>query len=174
MEQDTELVTVFRSPDHDAEAEAARIARLLSENGLDPVVCDDSTAGVVTGTCEVRLPAGQASRADAILAAHPKADQFDPADLDVSHDLDLVTVFKASSSASAEIEVMSIRAILEANDVDVVVVDNPMMPSLPIELRVAHADEERALIAMAEAQAAGPAAAEEAEQQSEEAGQNAG
>jgi hypothetical protein len=49
-----------------------------------------------------------------------------------------------------------------------------MMPNLPIELRVAHADEERALIAIAEAQAAGPAAAEEAEQQSEEAGQNAG
>jgi len=88
--------------------------------------------------------------------------------LDTSHNLDLVTVFQASSSATtAEIEIMSIKSVLEANGIGAVVMDNVMMPNLATEVRVARADEEKALIAIAEAQAAGPAAAEEAERESE-------
>jgi len=64
MEHEAELVTVFRSPDHEAEEEAGRIAALLRKNGLDPVLCDDSAPGVISGTWEVRVPSHQAGQAD--------------------------------------------------------------------------------------------------------------
>lgn len=77
-------------------------------------------------------------------------------------DLVLVTVF-ASDAITAEMEAMEVQAILEAHGIPVVNVAASVIPSLPVELRVAQEHAETALALIAEAQAAGPAAAEAAE-----------
>ena len=84
-----------------------------------------------------------------------------------SSDLDLVTVFEADG-ITAEMESMGIQSIQEANGIAAVTVGASVIPSLPFEVRVPKADLERALILIAEAQAAGPSAAEEAEQAGEQ------
>jgi hypothetical protein len=148
MENPAELVTVYQSPDDDAEFETGRIARLLNEQGLDAVICDESTPGVAMNTWEVRVPANQVARADDILATHPGADRFDPRELDTSHNLDLVTV----STVYTEAELVAEQAVLESEGIEAIVVGGSMMPNLPMEIRVPRADEERALRALAEAQ----------------------
>ncbi|MBI4874719.1 MAG: hypothetical protein HY822_08800 [Acidobacteria bacterium] len=82
-------------------------------------------------------------------------------------ELELVTVF-ASDAITAEMEAMEIQAILEANGIPVVNVAASVIPSLPVELRVAKEHAEQALAWIAEAQAAGPAAAEQAELEGEQ------
>lgn len=84
-----------------------------------------------------------------------------------SSDLDLVTVFD-SNGLTAEMETMEIQAILEANGIPAVTVSTSMIPSLPYEVRVPKEHAEQALILIAEAQAAGPSAADEAEQAGEQ------
>jgi hypothetical protein len=84
-----------------------------------------------------------------------------------SSDLDLVTVFEADG-ATGEMESMEVQAVLEANGIPAVTVGASVIPSLPFEVRVPKEHLERALIAIAEAQAAGPAAAEEAEKAGEQ------
>lgn len=79
-----------------------------------------------------------------------------------SHDLDLVTLF-SSSNTDAEMEVNQIRALLEASGIPAVVVGATAIPSLPFQVQVPRAALEAAQQALAEARAAGPAAAEEAE-----------
>ena len=67
----------------------------------------------------------------------------------------------------AEMEAMSLKAILDSNGIPAFVVGGSMMPNLPVQVRVASADEERAKAVIAEATAAGPEAADEAELQTE-------
>ncbi len=83
-----------------------------------------------------------------------------------SHDLDLVTVFQANGAAS-EMEVLSVQSLLQASGIDAMLVDSDMLPNLPGEVRVAreHATEAKRIIA--DALAAGPAGALEAEKQTE-------
>ncbi len=83
-----------------------------------------------------------------------------------SSDLDLVTVFEADG-ITAEMESMEVQAILEAAGIAAVTVGGGVIPSLPFEVRVPKEDAERALTLIAEAQAAGPSAADEAEQAGE-------
>lgn len=87
-------------------------------------------------------------------------------DGDPSHELDLVTVFQAAG-AEAEMEAVAVRSLLEASGIAAVLVGSSALPSLPFEVRVPadRADEARARIA--EAAAAGPSAAEEAERSTE-------
>lgn len=84
-----------------------------------------------------------------------------------SSDLDLVTVFEADG-ITAEMESMEVKAILEANGIPAVTVGASVIPSLPYEVRVPREHAEQALTLIAEAQAAGPAAAEEAERAGEQ------
>jgi hypothetical protein len=86
---------------------------------------------------------------------------------DPSSDMDMVTVFEADGT-TAEMEAMGIRAVLESNDIPAITVGTSCIPSLPFEVRVPKEDLDRALSAIAEAQAAGPAAAEEAERAGEQ------
>lgn len=86
-----------------------------------------------------------------------------------SSDMDLVSVFEADG-VTAEMEAMGIRAVLESNGIPAMTIGTSVIPSLPFEVRVPKEDLERALIAIAEAQAAGPSAAEEAEQAGEQQG----
>ena len=85
---------------------------------------------------------------------------------DASHDLDLATVFR-SNLHNAEMEALSIRSILDASDIPSVVVGASLLPNLPFEVRVPRAYLEEAQRVIRESQAAGPAAAEEAERASE-------
>lgn len=160
---DSDWVTVFRSAEHSAEEEASAACELLQNQGIQAVLADADTPGVPFGTWEVRVPATEGARAETIIAA--KAEEVE-APGDASHDMDLVTLF-TSDAHNAEMEAMAIQGILEAGGIPSVLVGFQAMPSLPFEVRVpsARADEARRLIA--ESQAGGPEAAEQAEKASE-------
>ncbi len=86
--------------------------------------------------------------------------------VDTSHDLDLAPFF-SSSTHDAEMEAMSIHAILQANGIPSVLVGTSQIPSLEFQVQVPRANLADAERAVAEARAAGPEAAEEAEKASE-------
>lgn len=85
---------------------------------------------------------------------------------DISHDLDLATVFE-SQGAEGEMEAMAVHGVLVANGVEAVLVGSSSLPNLPFMVQVPLEAREEALRLLAEAQAAGPAAADEAEQAGE-------
>jgi hypothetical protein len=87
-------------------------------------------------------------------------------DGDSSHEMDLVEIFRGIG-ATAELEAMSIRAVLESSGVDCILVGTSELPNLPFRVQVPAKDFERAKEVLLEAQAAGPAAAEEAERMGE-------
>jgi hypothetical protein len=64
-------------------------------------------------------------------------------------------------------DAVNIRGVLESNGIQWVTVDNELYPILGVEIRVARADLERAQAVIAEALAAGPEAAAEAEAETE-------
>lgn len=167
MHDATESVTVFRSLDPAAESDAARVRELLSGAGLDAVVFDDNTPGVVEGTFEVRVPASQAEQAERLIAAGDA--EMQQASGDTSESLDLETVFQADgASPTAEMEAMEVSSLLTAAGIDTVTIGSSTLPNLPFEVRVPRDDAERARLVIAEARAAGPAAAEQAERELEE------
>jgi hypothetical protein len=86
---------------------------------------------------------------------------------DASDALDLVPLF-SSDLPTAEMEVLSIRAILDSVNIPSVIVGSSPYPSFPLEVRVPKGMLEAALVAVAEARSAGPDAAEEAERAGEE------
>jgi hypothetical protein len=83
-----------------------------------------------------------------------------------SHDLDQVTVFQSAGTTS-DMEALSVQALLEANGIPAMVVSAEMLPNLPEEVRVAKEHVSKAKRIIADALAAGPAGAAEAERQSE-------
>ena len=89
----------------------------------------------------------------------------DPA-VNPSHDLDMVTIFE-SLNVDAEMEADLIHGILEANGIPSIMV-RPAYPSLgSFYVQVPRSAVDDARRAIAEAQAAGPQAADEAEAESE-------
>jgi hypothetical protein len=80
---------------------------------------------------------------------------------------DLVTVFRGEASPMSEVEAIGIRNLLESNGIRALLVGNSVLPNLPFEVRVARDEEDRARRAIAEAERAGPAAADAAELESE-------
>lgn len=84
-----------------------------------------------------------------------------------SHDLDLVTVFRLAEGGTAEMEVAAVQGLLEANGIPVVLIGDSPIPSLAEEIRVPRDHEVQAKQLIAEALAAGPAAAAEAEAETE-------
>jgi hypothetical protein len=158
-----ELVTVYRSADMNAEQDARGICNSLLASGIDARTFDSSAPGVLTGTWEVRVPAEQAGAAESLVS---RMDQADPGRADPSRDLDMVTL-RHLEGATGELEALAIRGILEANGIPCVVVGNSTLPNLAFLVNVAKIDAPRAEAALAEAQAAGPAAAVEAERESE-------
>jgi len=79
----------------------------------------------------------------------------------------MVTLF-SSSNHDAEMEAMAIHTILQASDIPSVVVGSSTLPVLTFEVQVPTEDLEDARRLLAEAQAAGPTAAAEAEAASED------
>ncbi len=90
--------------------------------------------------------------------------------VDTSHELDLVPFF-SSSNHDAEMEALSIQSILEANGIPAVFIGATTIPSLEFQVQVPRAMVEEAERVVAEARAAGPAAAAEAEEAGEAGGQ---
>ena len=158
-----ELVTVFRSADRSAKSDAAAVRDRLTEAGLAAVLLDDNAPGVVEGTFEVRVPAEEVARAEELIAQGPEPEEPESEPPDMSPDLDLVTIFATSVDDS---EAAAVRGVLDANGIPSVFASTPY-PNLPFEVKVAKGDVARARQALAEAEAAGPAGAEEAEEASE-------
>jgi hypothetical protein len=88
---------------------------------------------------------------------------------DTSHALDLVTVFR-SAGAFSDFQAISIEALLKSNGIPVVLVSDSRLPPLEDQVRVPRERAEEAQRLIAEAIAAGPQAAEEAERASEAEG----
>jgi hypothetical protein len=126
-----ELITVFRSMDAEAKEDAESIVDLLTDAGISPALLDDSAPGVPEGVFEVRVPAGDAARAEELIAEHPLPDEAE--EVDPSSALDLETV----GNATSEMEAMSIKNLLEANGIATVLVGDSVLPNFPFEVRVA-------------------------------------
>lgn len=90
----------------------------------------------------------------------------DGVEVNLSHDLDTVSLFR-SQTTEAELDADNIRGVLEANGIASVLSRSPYA-TLGVEVRVAREDLERSQSLIAEALAAGPEAAAEAEAESEE------
>lgn len=86
---------------------------------------------------------------------------------DDSHQKDMVAVF-SSSNHDAEMEAMQVDAMLKANGIESVMMGPSTIPVLEFQVLVEQENLEQAQRLIAEAQAAGPAAAAEAEAASEE------
>jgi len=158
-----DFVTVFRSADENAEEDARAITGQLSEAGIAAVLLDDSAPGVPEGAWEVRVPAGDRERADQLIATHP----MDQA-LDESHDLDMVTVFRSGAgSPDTESEALTVKALLDAAGLAAEIVADARFPNLSQQVQVPRSESSEARQLIADALAAGPSAAEEAEAEGE-------
>jgi hypothetical protein len=162
IEAQEKLVTVFESADVDALEQANWVRDLLANTGIAAEVFDDSAPGVPSDAFQVRVPPEQ--REDAGRAIETGKGALDP-----SHDLDMVPVFIAEGAGS-EMLAMGIRSVLDAQGIPSVLVSSSPYPSLPFEVRVPKERIEEARTAIAEAEEAGPLAAEEAERESEAGG----
>ena len=163
MAQNTEMVTVFRSADLTADDDAQALVDSLVEAGLHPLLANDDTPGVVSGTVEVRVPRAEQSDAEMIVAARTS---HVAQEVDSSHALDLETVFSAEG-ITAEMEATTIKAVLEQEGIEAILVGSSTLPNLPFQVQVASELAPRATEVIREAQAAGPAAADELERLSE-------
>jgi hypothetical protein len=89
--------------------------------------------------------------------------------VDDSHDLDLIAIF-SSSNHDAEMEAMAVHGVLQANGIPSVLVGPSTIPTLEFQVQVPQVQREEAERVLAEAKAAGPEAAAEAERQIESEG----
>jgi hypothetical protein len=103
------------------------------------------------------------------MAQDPESDEAvqRASSIDPSHELDMVPVY-VSQAVDAEMEADVIHGVLESNGIQSMVVRATGYPVLGFEVRVPHARLEEAERLIAEAEAAGPEAAAEAEAASEE------
>jgi len=85
---------------------------------------------------------------------------------DPSHELDMVTIF-SSSNHDAEMEAMAVHGIMESAGIEAEVVGPSTIPVLEFLVQVPREDADEARRLLAEAQAAGPAAADAAEAEGE-------
>jgi hypothetical protein len=154
-------ITIFRSADESASEDAAEVLKMLTDKGIPAVLLDDSAPGVVEGTYEVRVDAGNQARAEQLVAEFPPGTELE--EVDPSAALDEVTVFGAAS----EMEAISIQSILQAGGISAMIVGDSRLPNFPQEVRVAKELEARARQLIEDALAAGPAGAEEAEASTE-------
>jgi hypothetical protein len=154
--------------DADAKEDAEVIMDLLTDAGIPATLRDDAAPGVPEGVFEVQVPGNLAARAEEILAENPlpgEAEEVDP-----SADLDLETVFHSEATPTSEVEALGVKTLLESNGIATVLVGDSVLPNLAFEVRVAHGQAALARTLIADAQKIGPAAAEEAEAESESEG----
>jgi hypothetical protein len=134
---------------------------MLAEAGIPAAILDDSAPGVPAGAYEVQVDVENQARAEDLIASFSPDEELE--EVDPSHALDLVTVFGEEGSGS-EMEAMQIQSILEAGGISAVVIGDSRYPIFGQQVRVAREHEARARQLIEEAQAAGPAGAEAAEE----------
>jgi hypothetical protein len=161
VSNELDQIAVYRSMDADAKEDTECILELLTDAGIQATLLDDSAHGVPEGVFEVRVPAPDAARAEELIAENPIPDEAE--EVDPSTELDLETI----ASATDEMEALSIKNLLDSNGIAAVLVGDSVLPNLRFEVRVARDQVERARILIADAETIGPAAAEEAELESE-------
>ena len=155
------MVTVYRSGEMNAEQDALSVRNLLVRNGMEAELLDDNSPGVESGNFAVQVPEAQFAEAQALLA---EANSDEERRADPSRELDMVTLRRTMGS-TGEMEAISIKSILDANGINNMISGNSTLPSLSFFVLVPRAELERAESVIAEAQAAGPAAAVEASEQ---------
>ena len=160
---EAELVTVYRSGDADADRDGAKVRAYLAANGVDAVIFNDEQLGVVQGSCEVRVPPALVARAEELLTQY---DPDAPLQADPSPDLDTI-VLTERMGATGEMEVIAIKSVLDDAGIPSVIIGDSALPNLSFQVRVARNHAQQAHSVIAEAEAAGPAAAAEAERASE-------
>jgi hypothetical protein len=156
MTDQTEFITVFRSADNSAEADATAARDELIQAGIQAVLLGADTPGVVEGSWEVRVPAASQFDAEALLAVEEPEpeDESEVPEEGLSHDLDFVNVF-ASNANDAEMEAISIQSILEASGIPTTVIGSAQFPSLGFEVRVPKTRLEEAQTLVSEARQSG-------------------
>ena len=158
-------VTVFRSADESAGEDAAKVQEILAEAGVQATLLDDRAPGIPSGAYEVRVDAENQARAEQLIQ------EFSPdlelVDVDPSHALDLVTVFRTSGTAN-EIEAISVQSLLEDGGISAMIVGDARLPNFGQQVRVAREHESKARQLIAEALSAGSSGAEEAEQSAQD------
>ncbi|MEO8026511.1 MAG: DUF2007 domain-containing protein [Bryobacteraceae bacterium] len=85
-----------------------------------------------------------------------------PQEPDPTEHLDLETV-STHSGASAEMEVLSIKGVLDAAGIEAFIIGDAVLPNFPFEIRVAKDRLEEAKRVIAAAKAGGPASADAAQ-----------
>ena len=158
-------VTVFRSAEPSAAEEATEVLEILEAAGVPARMLTERDPGVPVGACEVRVPASEEARAEAVLR---EADEIEEVQepVDNSEDMDL-EVLMETVGATAEMEAIAIRSVLAANSIPVVLVQPGPYPNLPFIVKVPRNRLDEARQVLAEAREAGPLAAEEAERAQE-------
>lgn len=152
---------MYRSMDAEAKEDSENIVEVLTDAGIQAVLLDDSAPGVPEGVFEVQVPPRDAARAEELIAENPPPDEGE--EVDHSSALDLETI----ASATSEMEAIGIKNLLDSNGIATVLVGDSVLPNFPFEVRVAHDQADRARVLIADAESKGPAAAEEAELESE-------
>lgn len=152
---------MYRSMDASAKEDCQDILSLLRDAGMEAVLWDDSAPGVPEGVFEVRVPTANAAEAEKLIAENPLPDEVE--EVDPSSELDLETI----ASAVTEMEATSMKSFLESKDIAAVLVGDSVLPNLAFEVRVARDQAEHARQLLADAEIIGPAAAEQAELESE-------
>ena len=79
----------------------------------------------------------------------------------------MVTVFRLPVGGIEEMETLTVQQLLESNGIKTMLVGDSPLPNFAEEIRVVAEDAERARQLIADALAAGPAGADEAEADSE-------
>jgi hypothetical protein len=158
MTEQTEFITVFRSGDPTAEADATAAHECLTRAGIQAILLGDDAPGVIEGTWEVRVPPPDRARAEAILEARSSEpdDESDVPKEGLSHNLDFVTLF-SSPANGAESEAILIQSILESNGIPCVTISGSQYPSLGFEVRVPKSRLEEAVAVVEEARQSGAA-----------------
>lgn len=160
MSAPADYITVFRSSDSDASRKVFELAKTLTAHGLAPVVVNDQAPGVPAGCHEVRVPTAEVTTAEQILSTATVTSAEEP-----SLEAELIYY---SNGSNAEIEAMGIKSLLEVNGIEAWVNSNSQVFSTPWEVHVAKGEVANAKRVLAEAQAAGPLAAEQAELEGEQ------
>lgn len=161
MSNEQDLITVYRSMDADAKEDAECVLELLTDEGIQAALLDDSAPGVPEGVFEVRVPPADSARAEQLIAENPLPDEVE--DVDTSSDLDLETI----ASGTSEMEALGIKSLLESNDIATVLVGDSVLPNLAFDVRVARDQADRARAIIAEAQTTGAEDAAQDEMESE-------
>jgi phosphomannomutase len=163
MTADAGFVTVFQAAHHNAEQDATAVKNLLIQRGFNGEVIDSGSSDLPAGTFAVRVPAPESDEAQRLIAEARPEESWR---VDTSHELDMVAV-AVTHGSSGEMQALAIQAVLDANGINSVLVGASTLPNLSFQVRVAAADLSKAQAAIAEAEAAGGAAADEAARNSE-------